>query len=71
MEYCSSNPLVLLDTTERNDPWRIALKMYKGGGTVKVGPLERLAPESVQPEGTNVTSRAATNAASGSARTER
>ncbi len=52
--YATSNPIILKDMTDKKEPWRLTLTIYKASGIVKIGELEKLpamVPGSVRPEG--------------------
>ncbi|MCX7848302.1 MAG: prepilin-type N-terminal cleavage/methylation domain-containing protein [bacterium] len=48
--YATSNPIVLTDVSERNEPWRLTLTIYKASGIVRIGELEKVAPEAASEE---------------------
>lgn len=42
--YATSNPMILTDVTDKKEPWRLTLTIYKASGIVKIGELEKLPP---------------------------
>lgn len=42
--YATSNPIVLTDISDRKEPWRLKLTIYKASGIVRIGELEKLPP---------------------------
>ncbi len=59
--YATSNPMALTDMSDRKEPWRLKLTIYKASGIVKISELEKLPP---------VTPAAAAPAAEGEAEGE-
>lgn len=42
--YATSNPIVLTDVTDKKEPWRLKLTIYKASGIVRISELEKLPP---------------------------
>jgi len=42
--FTTSNPIVLNDTSDAKEPWRMLLTIYTASGMVRLGPIEKLPP---------------------------
>jgi len=40
--YATANPMILTDVTDKKEPWRLTLTIYKASGIVKIGELEKV-----------------------------
>lgn len=43
--YATSNPIVMKDVSDKKEPWRLTLTIYKASGIVRIGDLEKVVPE--------------------------
>lgn len=40
--YATSNPIILTDVSDKKEPWRLKLTIYKASGIVRISDLEKL-----------------------------
>ena len=43
ISYSTSNPICLLDTSDKNETWKLPLVLLKGPGNAKLGEIEKVA----------------------------
>jgi prepilin-type N-terminal cleavage/methylation domain-containing protein len=43
--FTTSNPIVLLDNSDKKEPWRMKMTIYTASGMVRMGEIEKLTPD--------------------------
>ena len=57
--FSTTNPIILLENSDKKEPWRLELVIYKASGIVRIKEIEKLRPEATT---NTVAAAAVTNA---------